>query len=168
ISIAGIEVKTAAPAQIGQRLQLPGEITLNQDRTSHIVPRVRGVVESVSVELGQEVKEGQVLAVIASSDLSDLRSELLAAEKRLALAKNLFAREKQLWEEKISAERDYLQAQQDLREAEVAYGNARQKLQALGAVATNKNGLNLYEVRAPFNGTIVEKHIVRGEAIEEG
>src|SRR5690606_5298592 len=104
ISIAGIEVKTAAPAQIGQRLQLPGEITLNQDRTSHIVPRVRGVVESVSVELGQEVKEGQVLAVIASSDLSDLRSELLAAEKRLALAKNLFAREKQLWEEKISAE----------------------------------------------------------------
>lgn len=168
ISIAGIEVKTAAPAQIGQRLQLPGEITLNQDRTSHIVPRVRGVVESVSVELGQEVKEGQVLAVIASSDLSDLRSELLAAEKRLALAKNLFAREKQLWEEKISAERDYLQARQDLREAEVAYENARQKLQALGAVATNKDGLNLYEVRAPFDGTIVEKHIVRGEAIEEG
>ena len=168
IQLADIEIKAAAPAQIGQLLQLPGEITVNQDRTSHIVPRVRGVVESVPVELGQQVQKGQVLAVIASAELSDLRSELLAAEKRLALAKNLYAREKQLWEERISAERDYLQAQQDLREAEVAHENARQKLQALGAVVAVKKGLNLYEVRAPFDGTLVEKHIVLGEAIDAG
>lgn len=72
-----------------------------------MVPRVAGVVESVAANLGQPVKKGQLLAVIASSTVSEQRSEFLSAQKRLALAKTTFDREKKLWEEKISAEQDY-------------------------------------------------------------
>ena len=54
------------------------------------------------------------------------------AQTRLSLAKTTFEREKRLWEQKISAEQDYLQAGQALHEAEVAVVNAQQKLSALG------------------------------------
>lgn len=135
IQAAQITVEAAAPAAITATLQLPGEIGLNEDRTAHVVPRVAGVVESVAADLGQQVKQGQLLAVIASATLSELRSEQQAAQKRLDLARLMHDREKALWQDRISPEMDYLQARQALREAEIAATNAQQKLKALGAPA---------------------------------
>jgi cobalt-zinc-cadmium efflux system membrane fusion protein len=167
IKESGIAVEASGPKMIQSGVQLPGEIKFNGDRTAHVVPRVPGVVESVHADLGQQVKKGQVLAVITSSTVSDQRSELLNAQQRLALARSTFNREKKLWEEKISAQQDYLQAQQALREAEIALRNAEQKLSALGAGGNSKGALNRYEVRAPFNGMVVEKRIVPGESLKE-
>jgi cobalt-zinc-cadmium efflux system membrane fusion protein len=167
IKAANIDIRQAGAATIDSTLTLPGEIRYNEDRTAHVVPRLAGVVESVRVRQGQQVRKGDVLAVIASSDLSEQRSTLLSAQKRYALAKLTFDREKKLWQEKISAEQDYLQAEQAMQEADIAVRNARQKLNAIGASSGNPNNLNSYEVRAPFNGMVMEKHISLGEAIKE-
>ena len=167
IRSSGVTLQTAGAAVIKSGLQLPGEIRFNEDRTAHVVPRVAGIVESVPANLGQQVKKGQVLAVVSSTSVSQQRSELLTAKERLTLARTTYQREKKLWEEKISAEQDYLQAQQALREAEIALRNAQQQLQALGASPANGSGLNRFEIRAPFDGMVVEKHITLGEAVKE-
>lgn len=170
---AGIALAVAAPASIVAAVTLPGEIRFNEDRTAHVVPKLAGVVTSVRAELGQNVKRGQVLAVIASSALSEQRSELLSAERRLALAGTTFERERRLWQDKISAEQDYLLAKQALGEAEIALRNARQKLDAIGAgagtaAATARGAdLNRLELRAPFDGVVMEKHLALGEAVKE-
>ncbi|MES2932686.1 MAG: efflux RND transporter periplasmic adaptor subunit [Pseudomonadota bacterium] len=167
IQAAGVTIQTAGAARIKTSLILPGEIHFNEDRTAHVVPRLAGVVQAVPANLGQQVKKGQVLAVIASTDLSEQRSELLSAQKRMALARITFEREKKLWQEKISAEQDYLQAQQALRETEIAVQNATQKLTALGTNAGSSDALSRFEIRAPFDGVVVEKHITLGEAVKE-
>lgn len=167
IKAAGVSLQMADSAHIKTALVLPGEIQFNEDRTAHVVPRLAGVVQSVPANLGQQVKKGQVLAIIASTGLSEQRSELFAAQKRLTLAKLTYEREKKLWQEKISAEQDYLQAQQVLHETEIAVQNARQKLAALGADAGAAGAFNRYEIRAPFDGIVVEKHISLGEAVKE-
>jgi membrane fusion protein, heavy metal efflux system len=163
IRASKIGIAQAAAAEIVASFQLPGEIKFNEDRTAHVVPRIAGVVEQVNVSIGQQVRKGDVLAVIASTDLSDRRSELLTAQKRLTGARQVYAREKTLWEERISAEQDYQAAQVQLREAEIAVQNAQQKLSAINASASG--ALNRYELRAPFSGTIVEKHVTPGEAV---
>ena len=84
VKAAGVTIQTSGAARIKSALTLPGEIHFNEDRTAHVVPRLAGVAEKVQADLGQKVKKGQVLAVIASTDLSEQRSELLAAQKRLA------------------------------------------------------------------------------------
>ncbi|PHV47473.1 efflux transporter periplasmic adaptor subunit [Janthinobacterium sp. BJB301] len=170
---AGVVIATAAPGRIKTTVALPGEIRFNEDRTAHVVPRLAGVVEAVHADLGQLVKKGQVLAVIASTELSEQRSALLSAQRRLALARSTYEREEKLWREKISAEQDYLQAQQAWREAEIAVQNAQQKLSALGAsgsgsgTGASKGPLNRYDIRAPFDGMVLEKHITLGEAVKE-
>ena len=111
----GVHIATAGPARIKAALRLIGEIRLNDDRTVRIVPRLGGVVESVSANAGDRVREGQILAVISSQALADQRTELLAAQKRVVLARTTFERERALWEGKISAEQDYLQARQMLQ-----------------------------------------------------
>ncbi len=166
IKSAGIVVEEVGAGRIRATVQLPGEVRFNEDRTAHVVPRVAGVVESVSANLGQQVRKGQVLAVISSVALSDLRSELLSAQRRLGLAKTTHDREKKLFEDKISPQMDYLQAQQALREAEIAVANVGQKLKALGA-SPGSGDLSRYELRAPFDGLVVEKHLALGEAIKE-
>lgn len=167
IQAAGLTLAQAGPARIRNIVRLPGEIRFNEDWTAHVVPRMAGIVEHVPVSLGQAVKKGDVLAVLASTGLSELRSELLAAQRRLALARTTYTREKQLWQEKISAEQDYLQAQLTFHEAEIAVSNAQNKLAAIGASAQSPEGLNRYEIRAPFDGLVVEKHIANGEAVTE-
>ncbi|WP_020485836.1 MULTISPECIES: efflux RND transporter periplasmic adaptor subunit [Methylomonas] len=170
IAETGISIQTAGAAHIISSVTLPGEIRFNEDKTSHVVPRLAGVVESISANLGQQVKKGQIIAVIASTVLSEQRSELLSAQKRLELARSTFAREKHLWEDKISAEQDYQQARQAMQEMEIAVHNAQQKLIALGAspaASASGGALNRYEIRAPFDGMVVEKHIAMGEAVKE-
>ncbi|WP_020651423.1 efflux RND transporter periplasmic adaptor subunit [Massilia niastensis] len=166
IQAAGIATAVAAPASIQTEIVLPGEVRFNQDRTAHVVPRVAGVVESVGAALGQDVKKGQPLAVIASAELAELRSATLGADRRLELARVTYEREKKLWEQKITAEQDYLQAQQAYREAHIEARSARAKLTALGA-EVSAGALNRFVLRAPFDGAVVEKHLSQGEAVKE-
>lgn len=165
---AGVEVKTAGPARIKTSLQLPGEIKFNQDRLVHIVPRVAGVVASAPVAIGQNVRRGEVLLVLESQSLAELRSQLMATQKRLALAGTTYDREKKLWEQKISAEQDYLAARAALNEAEIAADTAAQRLRVLGATpGSNTASLARYEIRAPIDGTLVERDAALGEALKE-
>ncbi len=166
IKTAGIELATAEPRQMSTTVTFPGEIRFDEDRTAHVVPRVSGVVEEVKVDLGQAVKKGQVLAVIASQQISDQRSELNAAQRRQELARLTLQREKKLWEDKISAEQDYLQARQDFQEADINLANARQKISAIGA-SLNPSAGNRYELIAPFDSMVVEKHLGIGEMVNE-
>ena len=163
---SNVAIQAAGPAQIASTLQFPGEIRFNEDRTAHEVPRLAGVGAGVPASVGLAGKMGDVLAVIASTQLSEQRSELLAAQQRLALARTTYQRERKLWEERISAEQDYLQSKTALQEAEIAVRNASQKLSAIGAT-TSAKGLNRFELRAPFDGMIVEKHLALGEAVKE-
>lgn len=163
INAAGVQLATAGPRELASAISFPGEIRFDEDRTAHVVPRVPGVVEAVQAELGQAVKRGQVLAVIASQQISDLRSEQQAAQRRLELARLTLRREQQLWQERISAEQDYLQARQVVQEAEIALANARQKVAAVGPAGAG----NRYELRAPFDAVVVEKHLTVGEVVDE-
>ena len=166
----GIETQVAGPMLLQSTMSLLGEIRLNADNTVHVVPRLTGLVERVLVNAGDKVKQGQVLAIISSQLLADQRGEVLAAQKRFVLAKKSFEREKKLWEEKISAEQDYLAAQNALQEAEITRQSAEQKLAALGAnspLSATGGSLTRLEIRSPINGTITEKNIAMGQVLKE-
>lgn len=165
IKAAGITLATAQPASISIANEFTGEIVFNADRTAKIVPRLSGVVEDVKANLGEQVKKGQVLAVVSSAELSNRRSELATAQKRLSLAQTIHQREKQLWQDGISARQDYQAAEQSLREAELTVANAREQLRALGSDPGKPGSLSRLEVRAPFDGMIVEKDVTLGETV---
>ena len=166
----GIEIKTAGPAIIKPTLQMPGVIAFNHHNVVRVVPRAPGIVIEVERHLGQQVEQGEILAVIESQILADMRSQFLAAQKRLVLARTTYAREKKLWEEKITAKQDYLVAQQLLSEAEITLDLAAAKLRSFGedpqSVGQIKN-ITYYEVRAPISGLVITKAIARGQVIKE-
>lgn len=166
IKAAGLSLETAAAASFADSLQLPAEVRLNEDRTAHVLPKIAGVVESVAVSLGQHVQKGQILATLSSPAAAEQRSEWQNAKQRLALAETTYVREKKLWEQQISAQQDYLQAQRAWQEARIAVTNAEQKLAALG-LHGKAGSLNQVVLRAPQAGIVIEKHLTLGEAVKE-
>ncbi len=175
IKESGIEVATAGPGKLQVHDTLSGEVAFNSDRLAHIVPRVPGVVREVYKNLGDTVRAGTVLAVLESRDLADAKAVYLAAVAKLALAQANFTREENLRQEKITAEKDYLESKQALAEAQIALRSAEQKLHALGLTEEDLKALpshaetayTHYEITAPIDGTVVEKHIVLGEVFKE-
>lgn len=166
LTLSGIEISTAGPANIHTTLSLTGEIQLNADKSVHVVPRLSGIVELVAANAGDKVRKGQVLAVISSQSIADQRSDLMAAQKRATLSQVTYDREKKLWEGKISAEQDYLQARQEMQEANINLQKAQQKLQSLGASQGSSNSnLTRYEIKAPIDGVITDKKISAGQVV---
>jgi len=169
----GIELETAGPGLIGVTIELPGEVQVNGDTTAHVAPRVGGLVREVFKSLGDRVRTGELMAVFESRELADVKATFLAAYERLGLAQALFEREERLWKQKISSEQDYLDARNTLAEARIELRAAEQKLHALGFFQEELDDLPTrhdatfteYRITAPFDGTVIEKHITLGETI---
>jgi len=158
-----IEVLTTAPANIQTNLRLLGEIKLNADNAVQVLPRLGGIVESVTANVGDQVKKGQTLAVVSSLGVADSRGDLSAAQQRLNLAKTSLVREESLWREKISAEQDYLAAKNDLQLAQIELARQQQKLASMGI--SGGSGTR-YTLKAPIDGTVTRKQIAIGQVIE--
>ncbi|BCR03686.1 hypothetical protein DESUT3_07550 [Desulfuromonas versatilis] len=169
----GIELARAAKGSLDQYAELPGEIVLNADRLAHVVPRVPGIVREVRKSLGDQVKAGEVMAVIDSRELAEAKAAFLAADERRKLAQARFEREERLWQKKVTSEQEYLDARQALAEARIERNSAEQQLHALGFSDAYLKELpghadvtyTRYQIRAPFAGTIIEKHLTLGESV---
>ncbi len=172
---AGIVVETAVAVQMKTVIELPGEVKLNADKVVHVVPRLSGVVTAVYKNQGDTVHHGEVIAVLDSRELAELKSAYIASIKRVELAQATFDRKERLWKERISSEKDYLASRQALVEEEINLQTVKQKLLALGLSQADmdtvsgktERSLTRYEVRALFDGVIIEKHISVGESVRE-
>ncbi|HSH93813.1 MAG TPA: efflux RND transporter periplasmic adaptor subunit [Roseimicrobium sp.] len=187
---SGLVVETAGPARIASRLELPGEVRLNPDRTAQVTARFGGVITEVRSAQGDAVKAGDVLAVIESRELAEARTEYIESVHKLELTQAVYKREEGLWRKKISAEQDFLVVKHELEEAEIRKQSARQKLLALGLSASElkdlavepagevvtfevrkpfpEKSLTRYEVRAPLNGTVLTRDMTVGTHVPAG
>ncbi len=169
----GIEVRQAAGGRIEDIRTVPGEIVLNADRVAHIVPRVSGIVKHVRKRLGDEVKLGEVMAVLESREFAEAKASYLASEKHLSLAEARLSSSESLRADGILPELEYLSIRKDRDEAEIETRTAEYRLHARGLTNEEIAGIareedavfSVYELRAPFSGTVIEKHITLGEVV---
>jgi cobalt-zinc-cadmium efflux system membrane fusion protein len=171
----GIEVNIAKRGAIKLSRSLPGEVVFNPNRIAHVMPRVPGVVRKVFAGVGDQVQQGELLAVLDSRELAKAKSEYLSALAQLDLAEANFKRKQSLWQQNITPESEYLAAKQALQAARVAKQLAKWALYALGLSKAEVAQLptqtaavlTRYELRAPISGTIVERHAIAGELLSE-
>lgn len=149
-----LKIDTVRNEPIRNELTLSGQIATNGDKTVQVYPLVGGVVEQLTVELGDHVTKGQVLAVIRSGEIADLQNQSSSAGTDLAIAqKNLSVLEDQ-YAAGLASERDVSLARQELRKAQGNVGKSRKQLAIYGVSADGT-----YTLRAPISGFITEKNV---------
>jgi RND family efflux transporter MFP subunit len=128
-------------------LEVQGSINTNENVL--VQPEFPGNLVELNVKAGQKVSKGQVLG---RTDDGGMSQQLASAENQYALAKTTFERQKNLWNQKIGSEIQYLQAQ-------------TQMISAQKAVAQIKAQIAKTVIRAPFSGTIDEVFVEKGEVV---
>jgi cobalt-zinc-cadmium efflux system membrane fusion protein len=152
-----------------------GEVSYNRNQLAIVTPLGSGVIMDVLVEAGDEVASGQLLATLNAPAVAEGKSALLKALAEASLAQKTYAREKDLHAREISARKDLEEAQAVVATTESEIDFAAQRLLNLGLtsedieeVRRTRSTNSLLEVRAPFDGTVVERLAVKGTAVEVG
>ena len=169
---AGIRTAPAESRPLAAEIETTGEVGRNEDRVAHVGPRVAGRITAVKAVLGQRVGRGQALAVIDSTELGQTKADYLQARAQEDLAKTTYERESRLAAEKISSQKEVLEARAALLQAQAARRSAEEKLRLFGltagqidALAKGGLGAALLPVAAPFDGVVVEKMATLGEVV---
>jgi RND family efflux transporter MFP subunit len=114
--------------------------------------KVPSVVTKINVKVGQRVSKGQILAEL---DTKVPKSQLEALKKQYELVKTVYEKRKELWDQKVGSEIEYLQAK-----------NQKESLEK--QMETAKEGLDMYYIKADFNGTIDKVTIKVGQNVAPG
>jgi membrane fusion protein, heavy metal efflux system len=135
-------------------LNFYGKITADNNKMIEVFPIVGGYVTKVYVELGDYVKKGQVLATIRSTEVAGFEQELDDAKNDVVVAKNNVKIAQELYEGKLSTERDVIEAKSRLDKAE----SQLHRIEETYKIYDIKSG-STFDVRSPINGFIVHKKI---------
>jgi membrane fusion protein, multidrug efflux system len=111
-----------------------------------------GVITSVFVTEGQAVTKGQVLAVIDNAITVRSIEEVKAS---MELVNTIYEKQKNLWEQKIGTEVQYLQAK-----------NNKESLEK--RLATLEEQLDMSRIKSPINGTVDAVNLKIGENATPG
>ncbi|MBA2728456.1 MAG: efflux RND transporter periplasmic adaptor subunit [Parachlamydiaceae bacterium] len=173
IDAAGIMIDFAQPGVLQKQLLSPGKIVLNADRIAHIYPKVSGIVKESRKNLGEKVKSYESIAVLESLEAAEIKATYLAALQKEKFAANLLQLEQNLHDKGHSIIQEYETSLNTYAEAHLALEVSRQKLFAFGLTHseitnlpnTDPSKLRFYELRAPFEGNILSRHITIGELL---
>ena len=87
IQNAGLVFKKIGPGKLMTKIRLPGEVGLNEEKVVHIVPRVDGVVKKVFKDLGDQVSRGEIIAILESRELAEVKIDYLTRIKQTDIAR---------------------------------------------------------------------------------
>lgn len=192
---AGIDAKPVQERRIGEYVTAHGHVDFNQNHYAHLSTRASGTAWRVFKQAGDEVKKGDVLALIACPELAQLKFDLQQALLMMKMQQTYYQRLEGAGEG--TAKKDLEQAGFALREVRVKLSKNQQSLQNLGlhvsldelsplkdeqaAVRLRTLGIpdsllqgldahavtgnNLLPIYAPFDGMVIKRDIVIGEMV---
>lgn len=192
--LVGIETAEVVSRPLAEELEVHGQVAYVQSRLAQLSARVPGIVWSVNRQAGDSVEEGEVLAILDSSEVGKAKADFLQALVQTELRKRNLQRIEDARDS--VAERVRREAEAAFRESNVQRYNAQQSLINLGlpvkietltgltdderAARIRFLGLpesflkdhdpetttaNLIPLKAPFDGVIIRRDITPGEVV---
>lgn len=142
-----VDVLELQPQAFNHYVQTQGHVEAEENIM--VSPKASGVVTHIFVKEGQAVSKGQVLAQI---DNSLVLRNIEGMKSQVDLATSVFERQKNLWEQKIGTEVQFLQAKTNMESLE-------KQLAALH----EQNDMT--RIKSPINGTVDQLDLKVGESV---
>ncbi len=148
--IINVAVTEIQPKTFKHYIEVQGKV--DGDENVSVSARGMGVVLSVNVEEGQKVTKGQLLAIL---DAQVLYATLADMENQLVFVLDIYNRQKNLWDQKIGSEVQFLTAK-----------NNKESLEA--KIKTLKDQISMSKITSPIDGTVEEISIKIGQQVAPG
>jgi cobalt-zinc-cadmium efflux system membrane fusion protein len=182
---AGISTEPAKRMTRSDRVEAPGVLALDEQRTARLGSLVDGLVIHAMAEVGDRVRPGQVLAEMHSPVVHDAWADYRKAvadrrrlETELAFATQADERAGRLLEAKAisrqelqRAEANRIDAEAQLDMAQTEVRRAEEALEHYGVTnaedPSGESGESI-PVRSPLKGVVLEKNVTQGTAVTVG
>jgi cobalt-zinc-cadmium efflux system membrane fusion protein len=137
---AGIVTEALQSGGLGAEILAQGVVASTPEGEAVLTARADGAVVRINRQLGDFVRAGEAVAVMESRDAASIAAERSSASANLALARSTYAREKKLFDAKVTARQDLEGAQAALAAAEA---EARRSQSAASAAKVSGDGRTL-------------------------
>jgi membrane fusion protein, heavy metal efflux system len=157
----GVATAAAQSQRLADYLEVAGRIQPDPTRVVRVYPPVSGRLVAVVVRPADHVEQGQVLAILASSDVAAARAVYRQAQADAQVKRQALERARLLYENHVNALRDYQQAQADAAMAAAVFESAAERLELLDVdTAASSDQLS---VPAPRAGVVIDLSAAPGE-----
>jgi cobalt-zinc-cadmium efflux system membrane fusion protein len=171
-----LKIAPVAAVSFRPEVQTTGTVAFDGDISTQVLSPISGPVMRILVEPGAWVKKGAVLATVSSPDFASAVSDFRKAQATAVQTRRVAGLDSALFKNDGIARRDMEQAQTDALSAEADRDAALQALEALGVDSSTLSGLRENKamaavqgvIRAPIEGTVVEKLINPGQLLQAG
>jgi len=161
---AMVEAKELVKRTVRSELTLTG--TIEPDRSARLAAQVDGEVIALEVREGAPVRNGQVLVKIDPSRLAaaleEARADHLGARAQLEDARRVLERDRTLFERQGISKERLEKSETDVLRLDAAEARARARISGLEAQLADT------EVKAPFDGYILERSVELGDVVKNG
>jgi membrane fusion protein, heavy metal efflux system len=159
--------------QLSTELAVQGRLEYSPDRYVKISSPLNGVVRSVHGKLGNGVSRDESLLTIESPEIITTYAQLTESEadRNLAIRSRDMVRD--LYQAKALPKKDLDHAEAEAKRTEADYQRIRERLLVLKVAeselnrpAADRKITGRFELKAPFDGVIVEKNVSVGQLID--
>lgn len=160
-----MQLETLSKKSFPDLVKLTGMIDVPPQSKEVISSFYGGYIKKSSLLIGDKVKKGQVLVSIENIAFVEMQQEYLEIIEQLAYLKSEYTRQKLLFEEKISSQKNYLKAESEYKKSLARASGIRKKLQMLNIdpkrVEQGKftSIINLY---ASIDGSVTQINVSKG------
>jgi cobalt-zinc-cadmium efflux system membrane fusion protein len=163
ITQAKIVTAAATKRALKPTVRLPGELVAHPDRQATAAARVEGVMESFSVQPGDAVSRGDLLATVRAPNIQSLRAAEAALRAKAISARANAERLQDLAGKRLASQQESVSADADADALEAEARGARERLRALGLKSQGR--AVLFEVRAPRDGVVLTRDVDVGAPV---
>ncbi|WP_333575048.1 efflux RND transporter periplasmic adaptor subunit [Sphingobacterium sp.] len=152
IVFGGIEEK-----ELTATIKANGLLSVPNNNKANATALYGGVVKTLNVQLGDQVRKGQVIATITNPQFVQLQEEYVSLASKITLAEQEMARQQELNEGNAGARKNLQAATADFNSLRARKASLQQQIQLMGI---NPNSVNLSNMRtslavtSPINGTV--------------
>lgn len=160
-------------AEIREILRVPGSIQVDDQRVARIGASVTGRISDINVILGQDVKQGEVLATLNSTELAQNQLLYIKASQQIALQTKSVERAKQLFEADVIGAAELQRREAELSAAQADLYTATEQLHILGMsdkaiaqIASSGQMRSYSNVYARLSGTVISRKVNLGQVVQ--
>jgi cobalt-zinc-cadmium efflux system membrane fusion protein len=171
--IAQLKLTQVSTQPVAETLRVAGRIDFDEQRLARIGATITGRVTDIDALLGQEVKKGEVLARLNSSELSTQQLAYLRARSQLELNRRNAERAKSLFEADVIGAAELQRRQSEFQISVAETRAASDQLQLLGVTPASIERLgqqgavnSLTPVVSTLNGHVVERKLAQGQVVQ--
>lgn len=153
----GLTLGTVEMKELTSTIKANGLLRVPNNKKATVTSLYGGVIRTIKVQIGDFVRQGQVLATISNPEYIQMQEQYLTINSRISFAEKEYRRQKELFDNDAGAKKNLQSSEAELKSLRTQKASLQRQLQLMGISPSKVANGNLRSglvITAPISGTV--------------